>query len=163
MSWKNNLLKLDNGWYVSFCSDLVFLLVGTMNIINGVFLTTKGEMEVANSPVYELIADLFDVDKFGFLFVMSGFILILHIFIDDNENEGKEPFSFTNTRLILLVLASFISFVLWILYAIINKEVGMSQIAPLRFSVFALSSFAIMLIEVIELWRINLQMKHRTR
>lgn len=162
MSWKNNLLKLDNGWYISFCSDLVFLLVGTMNIINGFFLTTKGEMEVANSPVYELIADLFDVDKFGFLFILSGFIFIINIFIDDSENEN-ESFSFTNARLILLVSASFISFVLWILYAIITKEVGTSQIAPLRFAVFSLSSFAIMLIEVIELWRINLQMKHRTR
>lgn len=162
MSWKNNLLNLDNGWYIPFCSDLFFMLMGVMNIVNGVFLTTKGEMEVANSPVYELIADLFDVDKFGFLFILCGFIFILDIFIDDYKY-SQESISFTNTRLILLIFASFASFALWILYAIINKEVGMSQIAPLRFSILALSSFAIMLIEVIELWRINLQMKHRTR
>lgn len=148
-SINNKLLNIKDNWFLPLKEDLLLLMLSVNSISNGLFIFDNEGQANNKTLSYDALVEIMPTDVWATLFLVIGLMVLSGaLFVKDAK-----------TKAYILIVAGFVGFILWTLYSLIGVEFGTSGITPIRNMAFSVIHLILGCIQIIEIWRINLQKK----
>lgn len=114
-------MKIDHN---DFLAKMFLLFNALFLIVTGVFLITATDVEI-QSPTYELMARLMNLDGWGIVFGVSGFLFLAASF-----QEGRIKF-------LSMLIGGVLGGAVFMLYTAASVEGAVNMMVPVRYGVIA--------------------------